>query len=244
MGTACDEGSARDARDAVRDGRASDRTPARPARPPAASRTRGAETPTSLHALRDRVANVCYSRGLSASSGEIARCASFLWLFFVAFWSGRLRWRQATTRRPNPTPRRLPTPHRRHLPRWATVPQSSTSTPKAICGPCGRGKPLDLQPGRSLDAGERPKCLDENGWAWTLALLKQYDPPNGKVGFGYMLQGGADPSNTDPFAMEPAHGMPLDHHAATCDDLQSRPATARLPSDIVGRSTPTAHGPG
>ena len=56
--------------------------------------------------------------------------------------------------------------------------------------------------------GNDPQCLDENGWAWTLALLKQETPPTGKVGFGYMLQGGADPSNTDPFAMEPAHGMP------------------------------------
>ena len=44
---------ARDRGDAVRDGRASDRTPARPARPPAASRTRGAAPPTSPHAPRD-----------------------------------------------------------------------------------------------------------------------------------------------------------------------------------------------
>jgi hypothetical protein len=56
--------------------------------------------------------------------------------------------------------------------------------------------------------GNDPECVDENGWAWTLAYLKQETPPAGKVGFGYMLQGGADPSNTDPFAMEPAHGMP------------------------------------
>lgn len=56
--------------------------------------------------------------------------------------------------------------------------------------------------------GNDPQCMDENGWAWILAFLKQEPPAEGKVGFGYMLQGGADPSNTDPFAMEPSHGMP------------------------------------
>jgi len=56
--------------------------------------------------------------------------------------------------------------------------------------------------------GNDPACADENGWAWTLAYLKQQPPPAGKIGFGYMLQGGTDPSNTDPFAMEPSHGMP------------------------------------
>lgn len=56
--------------------------------------------------------------------------------------------------------------------------------------------------------GNDPACSDENGWAWTLAYLKQETPPAGKIGFGYMLQGGADPSNTDPFAMEPSYGMP------------------------------------
>ena len=55
--------------------------------------------------------------------------------------------------------------------------------------------------------GNDPQCMDENGWAWILAFLKQQQPEAGNVGFGYMLQGGADLSNTDPFAMESAHGM-------------------------------------
>src|SRR3954447_26722465 len=33
--------------------------------------------------------------------------------------------------------------------------------------------------------GNDPQCVDENGWAWTLAYLKQEMPPGGKVGFGY-----------------------------------------------------------
>ena len=31
-------------------------------------------------------------------------------------------------------------------------------------------------------------------------------PPEGKVGFGYMLQGGSDASNEDPHASGPAEG--------------------------------------
>lgn len=51
-----------------------------------------------------------------------------------------------------------------------------------------------------------PQCQDPNGWEWVLAFVKQQKPPAGKVGFGYMLQGGSDPSNTDPMAMQPAPG--------------------------------------
>lgn len=32
------------------------------------------------------------------------------------------------------------------------------------------------------------------------------DPPAGKVGFGYMLMGGSDASNSDPYATKPAEG--------------------------------------
>ena len=34
------------------------------------------------------------------------------------------------------------------------------------------------------------------------------DPPANKVGFGYMLMGGSDASNVDPFATAPATGKP------------------------------------
>ena len=33
--------------------------------------------------------------------------------------------------------------------------------------------------------------------------MTKTDPPKGKVGFMYMLSGGTDASNTDPFATEP-----------------------------------------
>jgi len=54
--------------------------------------------------------------------------------------------------------------------------------------------------------GVDPMCLDKNGMEWAGALMAKKDPPAGKMGFGYMLAGGSDASNTDPFATEPKPG--------------------------------------
>ncbi len=52
--------------------------------------------------------------------------------------------------------------------------------------------------------GADPMCLDQNGMAWADAWMNKKDPPKGKMGFGYMLMGGSDASNTDPHATAPA----------------------------------------
>jgi hypothetical protein len=52
--------------------------------------------------------------------------------------------------------------------------------------------------------GADPMCLDANGLLWADAWMNKKDPPAGKMGFGYMLVGGSDASNTDPFATAPA----------------------------------------
>jgi len=57
--------------------------------------------------------------------------------------------------------------------------------------------------------GDNPMCLDENGLAFMMAWMEKKDPPKGRVGFGYMLAGGATPSNVDPFAAPPAEGAAL-----------------------------------
>ncbi|MGH7588579.1 MAG: hypothetical protein ACRELU_08300 [Gemmatimonadota bacterium] len=51
-----------------------------------------------------------------------------------------------------------------------------------------------------------PMCLDSTFFAWMGALQAGIPPAIGRVGFAYMLQGGSTPSNTDPFASEPAPG--------------------------------------
>ena len=51
--------------------------------------------------------------------------------------------------------------------------------------------------------GPDPMCMDKNAMQWVSALLGHKDPPAGKVGFMYMLAGGTDASNTDPYAKGP-----------------------------------------
>ena len=51
--------------------------------------------------------------------------------------------------------------------------------------------------------GVDPMCLDANGMEWAGAWMQHKDPPAGKMGLGYMLMGGSDASNTDPFATSP-----------------------------------------
>jgi hypothetical protein len=51
-----------------------------------------------------------------------------------------------------------------------------------------------------------PICVDANGLEWVKAYVSRTEPPKGKVGFAYMLQGGTTPSNVEPFATEPPAG--------------------------------------
>ena len=54
--------------------------------------------------------------------------------------------------------------------------------------------------------GADPMCVDKNGLEWAHAWMEHKNPPADKMGFGYMLVGGSDASNTDPFATKPAAG--------------------------------------
>jgi hypothetical protein len=54
--------------------------------------------------------------------------------------------------------------------------------------------------------GTDPMCLDSTFLQWA-AAWQSHQPPNLKgVGVAYMLQGGSDASNTDPFATRPDSG--------------------------------------
>lgn len=54
--------------------------------------------------------------------------------------------------------------------------------------------------------GVDPMCLDKNGMDWADAWMHHKDPPKDKMAIGYMLMGGSDASNTDPFAEQPNAG--------------------------------------
>jgi len=48
--------------------------------------------------------------------------------------------------------------------------------------------------------GPDPMCMDASALAWANAWMGHKAPPAGKVGLMYMLAGGTDASNTDPYA--------------------------------------------
>lgn len=52
--------------------------------------------------------------------------------------------------------------------------------------------------------GPDPMCGDANAMEWAMAWIGKKEPPQDKVGFMYMLEGGTDASNTDPYATAPA----------------------------------------
>lgn len=52
--------------------------------------------------------------------------------------------------------------------------------------------------------GPDPMCMDKNAMEWVHAWLAHKAPATGKLGFMYMLSGGTDASNTDPYASKPS----------------------------------------
>ena len=59
--------------------------------------------------------------------------------------------------------------------------------------------------GTATKGSNDPMCLDKAGMDWAHAWMTKGTPPPG-VGFGYMLMGGSDASNDDPYATKPAAG--------------------------------------
>ena len=51
--------------------------------------------------------------------------------------------------------------------------------------------------------GPDPMCMDGNAAKWAQAWIGHKPPPEGSVGVMYMLEGGTDASNTDPYAKQP-----------------------------------------
>lgn len=97
--------------------------------------------------------------------------------------------------------------------------------------------------------GPDPMCADGAWQAWFGAYMGRTAPPQGQVGTAYMLAGGADVSNTDPFATEPAPGEDWVMSGPHIMTLPGDPAQlAGLPTDpnsggpyVMWAGTPYAH---
>ena len=96
--------------------------------------------------------------------------------------------------------------------------------------------------------GNDPMCLDANAMEWFHALMEHTEPPKGKVGLVYMLQGGSDASNEKPFATKPDNDKWIEtgpHVMVTgaTEMLSAYPTTADDPTKpyIMYPHTPYAH---
>lgn len=58
-------------------------------------------------------------------------------------------------------------------------------------------------PDNPATPGPDPMCMDKNAMEWVHAWIGHKNPTPGKIGFMYMLAGGTDASNTDPYATKP-----------------------------------------
>jgi hypothetical protein len=58
-------------------------------------------------------------------------------------------------------------------------------------------------PDNPTTPGPDPMCMDKNALEWATAWMEHKAPPTAKVGFMYMMAGGTDASNTDPYAQKP-----------------------------------------
>ena len=58
-------------------------------------------------------------------------------------------------------------------------------------------------PDNPTTPGADPMCMDKAAFEWAGAWMAHQAPPAGKVGLMYMLAGGTDASNTDPYAQKP-----------------------------------------
>lgn len=59
-------------------------------------------------------------------------------------------------------------------------------------------------PDNPATPGPDPMCMDKAAMDWAMAWVGKKTPAAGKIGFMYMLEGGTDASNIDPYAQKPS----------------------------------------
>jgi len=106
-------------------------------------------------------------------------------------------------------------------------------------------------PDNPATPGPDPMCLDKNAMEWAHAWMTHQPPPPGKVGFMYMLAGGTDASNTDPYAAKPdaanhwiktgPHIMIVGADASFYDSYPKDPAPDTSIPYVMWAGTPYQH---
>jgi hypothetical protein len=98
--------------------------------------------------------------------------------------------------------------------------------------------------------GPDPMCFDANAAEFVMAWVGKTAPPTEKAGVMYMLAGGTDASNTDPYAAKPTEGsdwvhtgphMMLVGSAASLKGYPSGPNPDTKAPYVMWAGTPYAH---
>ena len=87
--------------------------------------------------------------------------------------------------------------------------------------------------------GPDPMCMDKNSMEFVTAMTA-HKPPAGKTGLMYMLAGGTDASNTDPYATKPEAG---NHWIKTGPHLMIVGGDATLLDDYPKQADPDTRAP-
>jgi hypothetical protein len=127
----------------------------------------------------------------------------------------------------------------------------------AVVNPDGTMKSLrpgsngfTCMPDNPATPGPDPMCMDANAMEWAMAWIGHKPPPVEKPGLMYMLAGGTDASNTDPYAKEPTGGGDWIKTGAHLMVVGSAKALAGYPSGpdpdtsapyVMWSGTPYAH---
>ena len=97
--------------------------------------------------------------------------------------------------------------------------------------------------------GRDPMCFDKAGLAWAMAWMGHKPLPAGPIGMAYMLKGGSDASNLDPYAKGPKggwvttgpHVMLLSAEAAKASGLPAGAHPDTSKPYVMFAGTPYAH---
>lgn len=104
-------------------------------------------------------------------------------------------------------------------------------------------------PDASVTPGPDPMCADKAAQEWLTAYFAKQPPKPSGMGIAYMLAGGSDASNTDPYATQPAPGDEWISSGPHIMVLPADPAQlAAFPTDpknggpfVMWKGTPYAH---